>query len=136
VPTFITNASHVTLTAVFTLSAVLMSAAYAQDYAGRKELKRADLTGTNMEVIVSISETKPGETLPRHFHNGEEAFYALDDATIELPDGKQTAFKAGTANITVRDVPHGGVKVVGDKPLRLLTVHVVDKGKPLYDTPK
>jgi hypothetical protein len=39
-------------------------------------------------------------------------------------------------NISVRDVPHGGVKVVGDKPLRLLTVHIVDKGKPLYDTPK
>ena len=122
--------------AVFVSSSALMCAAHAQDYAGRKELKRSDLTGTNMEVIVSIAETKPGDTLPRHFHNGEEAFYALDDATIELPDGKQTAFKAGTANITVRDVPHGGVKVVGDKSLKLLTVHIVDKGKPLYDTPK
>ena len=124
------------LFAVFASSAALICAAHAQDYVGRKELKRADLTGTNMEVIVSISETKPGDTLPRHFHNGEEAFYALDDATIELPDGKQTTVKAGSANITVRDVPHGGVKVVGDKPLKLLTVHVVDKGKPLYDTPK
>ena len=53
-----------------------------------KNQKRSDLTGTNMEVIVSISETKPGETLPRHFHNGEEAFYTLDDTTIELPDGE------------------------------------------------
>jgi hypothetical protein len=69
--------------AVFVSSAALMCAAHAQDYAGRKELKRSDLTGTNMEVIVSISETKPGETLPRHFHNGEEAFYTLDDTTIE-----------------------------------------------------
>jgi hypothetical protein len=25
--------------------------------------------------------------------------------------------------------------VVGDKPLKLLTVHVVDKGAPLYDAP-
>ena len=117
-------------------SVVLICAAHAQDYVGRKELKRSDLTGTNMEVIVSISETKPGETLPRHFHNGEEAFYALDDTTIELPDGKQTAVKAGNVGITVRDVPHGGVKVIGDKALRLLTVHIVDKGKPLYDSPK
>jgi hypothetical protein len=31
----------------------------------------------------------------------------------------------------VREVPHAGWKVVGDKPLKLLTVHVVDKGKPL-----
>ena len=101
-----------------------------------KNQKRSDLTGTNMEVIVSISETKPGETLPRHFHNGEEAFYVLDDTTIELPDGKQISVKAGNAGISVRDVAHGGVKVVGDKALRLLTVHVVDKGKPLYGSPK
>jgi quercetin dioxygenase-like cupin family protein len=108
----------------------------SQDYAGRTELKRTDLTGTNMEVIVSISETKVGETLPRHFHNGEEAFYALNDTTIELPDGKQMAVNAGNAGITVRNVPHAGVKVVGDKPLKLLTVHIVDKGKPLYESPK
>ena len=80
--------------------------------------------------------TKSGETLPRHFHNGEEAFYALDDTTIELPGGKQISVKAGNAGISVRDVAHGGVKVVGDKALRLLTVHIVDKGKPLYDSPK
>ena len=122
--------------AVVVSSVALICTANAQDYAGRKELKRSDLTGTNMEVIVSISETKSGETLPRHFHNGEEAFYALDDTTIELPDGKQVSVKSGNAGITVRDVAHGGVKVVGDKPLRLLTVHIVDKGKPLYDTPK
>jgi len=122
--------------AVFVSSAVLMCVAHAQDYVGRKELKRSDLTGTNMEVIVSISEAKPGETLPRHFHNGEEAFYALEDTTIELADGKQVPITAGNVGITVRDVAHGGVKVIGDKPLRLLTVHIVDKGKPLYDTPK
>ena len=122
--------------AVSVFSAALICVTHAQDYAGRKELKRSDLTGTNMEVIVSISETKPGETLPRHIHNGEEAFYALDDTTIELPDGKQMPVKAGNAGISVRDVPHGGVKVVGDKALRLLTVHIVDKGKPLYDTAK
>ena len=77
--------------AVCVSSVALICGAHAQDYAGRKELKRSDLTGNNMEVIVSISETKPGETLPRHFHNGEEAFYTLDDTTIELPDGKQVS---------------------------------------------
>ena len=46
--------------AVFVSSAALICAAHAQDYAGRKELKRSDLTGTNMEVVVNISETKPG----------------------------------------------------------------------------
>jgi quercetin dioxygenase-like cupin family protein len=119
------------------ISAVaLVSAAQAQDAGGRKELKRGDLSGTNMEVIVSVSETRPGETLARHFHHGEEALYVLEGATAELPDGKQITLATGSANINVRDVPHGGFKVVGDKTLKLMTVHIVDKGKTLYDTPK
>jgi hypothetical protein len=40
--------------------------------------------------------------------------------------------EAGTAKTKVRDVPHGAFTVTGDKTLRLLTVHIVDKGKPLY----
>ena len=114
----------------------LICVAQAQDSAGRKELKRDDLTGTNMELVVSISETRPGETLARHLHHGEEAFYVLEGATAELPDGKQISVETGAAAINVREVPHGGIKIVGDKTLKLLTVHVVDKGKPLYDSPK
>ncbi|MET4175475.1 protocatechuate 3,4-dioxygenase beta subunit [Bradyrhizobium sp. LA6.1] len=30
---------------------------------------------------------------------------------------------------------HGAFKVVRDKTAKLLTVHIVDKGKPLYDAP-
>jgi hypothetical protein len=33
---------------------------------------------------------------------------------------------------SVRDVPHGAFTVTGDKTLKLVTVHIVDKGKPLY----
>ena len=117
-------------------TAALIGAAHAQEPAGRKELKRSDLTGTNMEIVVSISETKPGETLARHIHHGEEAFYVLEGATAELPDGKQISLPTGNAAINVREVPHAGFKIVGDKTLKLLTVHVVDKGKPLYDAPK
>ena len=111
-------------------------AAHSQEPQSRKELKRAELTGTNMEVVESVIKVKPGEALVLHIHHGEEAFYVLDGATIELPDGKQMPFPAGTAGINRRDVPHGALKVVGDKTLRYLTVHVVDKGMPLYDAPR
>jgi hypothetical protein len=40
--------------------------------------------------------------------------------------------EVGSVAINPREVFHGGYKVVGDKTLKLLTVHVVDKGKPLY----
>ena len=110
-------------------------AANAQDSPFRKELKRADLTGTNMEVVTSIFEIKPGETSTLHIHHGEESLYVLEGGTIELPDGKQVPFQTGVAAVNVRDVPHGAFKVVGDKTVKLLTVHIVDKGKPLYDKP-
>jgi len=63
-------------------AAALIGLAQAQDSSARKELKRADLTGTNMEVILSINEYASGEFIPRHFHHGEEAAYVLDDATV------------------------------------------------------
>ena len=114
--------------------AAFVGTVHAQD--GRTELKRSDLTGTNMEVIVSVLEKKPGETISRHSHHGEEAFYVLEGATIELPNGQQQSLATGIANINARDVPHGGVKIVGDKTLKLLTVHIVDKGKPINEPAK
>jgi quercetin dioxygenase-like cupin family protein len=118
------------------LFALLLSfPANAQDSPFRKELKRADLTGTNMEIITSISEIKPGDTSALHIHHGDDAFYVLEGGTIELPDGKQVPLATGVAAVNARDVPHGAFKVVGDKTIKLLTVHIVDKGKPLYDKP-
>ena len=118
------------------LASMLATAANAQDSLFRKELKRGDLTGTNMEVITSISELKPGEVATLHIHHGDESYYFLEGGTIELPDGKQLPVPTGAVGLNVRDVPHGAYKVVGDKTIKLLTVHIVDKGKPLYDTPK
>jgi quercetin dioxygenase-like cupin family protein len=128
------------LTAAKWIAAVAAATAFvclaqAQDSPGRKEMKRAGLTGTQMEVILSTGEYKPGESVARHIHHGEEAIYILEGATVETPDGKQIELKTGTGSINLRDVPHAGFKVVGDKPLKLLTVHIVDKGVPLYDAP-
>jgi len=113
------------------LFAVLASAANAQT--NRTELKRADLTGTNMEIIISIVDVPPGNTLPRHTHHGEEAVYVLEGATRLMPDGKEVPFPAGAAVINARDVPHAGYKIGGDKALKMLTVHIVDKGKPMTE---
>jgi len=102
----------------------------------RQELKREDVAGTNMEVIISVVEAQPGELLVRHIHHGEEAFYVLQGATFETADGKQITLPTGAAAINHRDVPHAGLKVIGDTPFKYLAVHFVDKGAPLYDAPK
>jgi uncharacterized cupin superfamily protein len=75
-------------------------AANAQDSPFRKELKRADLTGTNMEIITSISEIKPGDTSTLHIHHGDESYYVLEGGTIELPDGKQVPIPIGIAAVS------------------------------------
>ena len=115
------------LAAVFFIA--MASAAIAQT--NRTELKRTDLTGTDKEIIISVLEVPPGSTIDRHTHPGEEAVYVLEGATLQYPDGKEVARPAGQAGVNVRDVPHAGYKVVGDKTLKLLTVHIVDKGKPM-----
>ena len=84
----------------------------------RQELKREDVVGTNMEVIISVVEAQPGELLARHIHHGEEAFYVLQGATFETPDGKQIKLPTGAAAINHRDVPHSGYKVIGDTPFK------------------
>jgi hypothetical protein len=98
----------------------------------RTEIKRSDLTGTNMEVIVTLMEAPPGSIVPRHFHYGEEVAYILEGATIEIPGQPQRQLVSATGGIVPREMPHSGYKVVGDKTLKALLVHVVDKGKPLY----
>ena len=100
----------------------------------RKEQKRADLTGApDMEVIASIVELKPGESSNLHIHHGVEAFHVLQGASIQAPGKDPTTLATWFSSMNLRDVQHGGFKVVGDTSLKLFTVHIVDKSKPLYD---
>ena len=110
---------------------ISMVASASADEPKRIVLKRADLSGTNMEIIVSTLEIPPGNTIAKHTHPGEEAVYVLEGATLQFPDGREVTRPAGEAGVNIRDVPHAGYKVVGDKTLKLLTVHIVDKGKPM-----
>jgi quercetin dioxygenase-like cupin family protein len=106
----------------------LCDASQAQD-TKRTELTKGDLTGTNMEIVVGLVEIAPGAFVPLHTHPGEEAFYVIDGGTAETPDGKQIQITPGGASINPRDVPR--FKSSGDKPIKLLSVHIVDKGKPM-----
>lgn len=130
-------------TAVFTLSGALLfalglatglTAQTLTDSPQRKEQKRTDLTGApNMEVIASIVEIKPGESSVLHVHHGVEAFHVLQGAAIQAPGQEPSALPTGLTSMNLRDIKHGAFKVIGDTSLKLLTVHIVDKDKPLYD---
>jgi quercetin dioxygenase-like cupin family protein len=115
-------------------AATVCVAAISYDSPARKEMKRADLSGApGMEVISSFSEYKKGDEIPRHIHHGVETGYVLQGSMVQLPGKEPMMLETGAPIMNLRDVPHAGFKVVGDQPLKLFTVHIVDKGKPLYD---
>ena len=122
------------------VTAIVLGAGFAiaapatTDSAARKELKRADLSGApGMEVIVSITELKPGDEFPRHLHHGVEGGYVVQGGMIQNPGQAPSELKTGSPIFNLRDAPHAGYKVIGPGNIILFTTHVVDKGKPLYD---
>jgi quercetin dioxygenase-like cupin family protein len=101
---------------------------YAQQPMTRNVLQHADLTGTTTtEVYMTEITAPPGS------HHGDEFTYVMQgSAEIDVAGQSAKSFKAGDTIHVNRDTVHGG-KVTGDTPLKLLAVHIVDKGKPLAE---
>jgi quercetin dioxygenase-like cupin family protein len=123
------------LVALVGLGIIFSATAQAQS-SKRTELTKGDLTGKDMDVVVGIVEVPPGASGVLHTHPGEEAYYVIDGAIGETPDGKPVKFEAGTAAINPRGFQHGAFKITGYKTLKLLTVHIVDKGQPMMQPVK
>jgi hypothetical protein len=118
----------------FVVGATVGAAAVTYDSPARKELKRADLSGApGMEVISSVSEYKKGDFFPRHIHHGIEAAYVIQGTMVQVPGKEPMMLETSAPIMNLRDVPHAGFTIIGDQPFKIFTVHIVDKGKPLYD---
>lgn len=100
----------------------------------RTELGRSPVSGDDTrEIIMQLVAFPPGAVSPRHFHNGEESFYVIEGGTVQVPGQAPRERPAGERGINPRDVPHAGYTVVGDRTIRILSVYVVDKAKPLQE---
>ena len=114
---------------------LLAGTAYAQET--RTEFKKADLTGTNMEIWTAVYDFPPGTEIPRHSHKGEEIVYVIAGATVKRPDGTEVELKTGSYNIIKRDLVHAGITVIGPGTLNLFGPHVIDKDSgPIRVLPK
>ncbi|MDZ7839809.1 MAG: cupin domain-containing protein [Gammaproteobacteria bacterium] len=112
---------------------LLFATSFAQDGAGRTELSRLNLAGAeNTEVIMAELELPPGASVPRHFHHGEEYLYVVQGGTVETRDGEVVTFEPGQSLHFKREEVHGGFTATGSSVLKVVTVHIVDKNKPLY----
>ena len=123
--------------AVFLFSTAFISTNSAEELGNRTEIKRVDLEGSpGMEVITSMIEFEPGFFIKRHFHHGIETGYFIQGGILQPPGKEPISISSGTPFLTEQGVPHGGGTVVGDQTIKIFTVHIVEKDKPLYEWTK
>lgn len=126
------RATRPTVSCALALVTLSLTSICAAQEVKRTELGRTPVSGVaGKEIVVQLVEIPPGATSRRHFHNGEEAFYVLEGGTAQMLGKEPKERPAGEHGINQREVPHAGYTVVGDKPLKILSVYVVDTGKPL-----
>jgi quercetin dioxygenase-like cupin family protein len=96
----------------------------------RTPLQKAEFPDGFVSVS-AIAEIPAGGAAGRHSHPGIELGYIVEGEADLILDGQPTQhLKAGESY----QIPLGAIhdaKVSGDKPLKVLTVYIVDKSKPL-----
>ncbi len=113
---------------------LLAAASLLQAQAGgftRTVVGRADISVPGREAVVARVEVAPGARAGRHTHPGDEIGYVLEGVAELLFDGQSPrVVKAGESFVipagTIHDAHNGS-----DKPARLISVFVVEEGKPL-----
>ncbi len=97
----------------------------------RTPLGKVDVPGSNYEVIFGIAELSPGPKTGRHSHPGPVLAYVAEGEFWYLIDGQpEKIYKAGESF----QVSNGAIHsegASGDKPVKVMAVYIVEKGKPL-----
>ena len=88
------------------------------------------------ETVTAIAEIPVGGASGRHTHPGAETGYVLEGELELVIDGKPPLkLKAGDSY----QIPAGTVhdaRASGDKPMKVLGVYIITKGKPLAEAAK
>jgi len=93
-------------------------------------LQKADVPGTNLELIYATVEVSAGFKAGRQNHLGVVMFQDIDgDFWLQLDAQPEQVFRAGESQTLPDRVVHNEGAL--DKPLKLSVVYVVEKGKPL-----
>jgi quercetin dioxygenase-like cupin family protein len=104
--------------------------AVAQDGIKRTPLQKVDFPD-NYTTVTGLAEIQPGVSAGRHTHPGIETGYVLEGETVLSIDGQpDITMKAGDSYVIPAGVPHDA-KAVGEKPVKVLGIYVVERGKPL-----
>lgn len=96
----------------------------------RTILQKADVPGTNLEIIYATVEISAGFKAGRHNHPGVVMAQIIDgDFWLQLDGQPEQVLRVGESlTIPDRAVHNEGAP---DKPVKLNAIYVVEKGKPL-----
>jgi quercetin dioxygenase-like cupin family protein len=97
----------------------------------RTPLGKAEVPGSNYEVVFGMAELTPGPKAGRHSHPGQVLAYVAEGEFWYLADGQpEKVYKAGDSF----QIPAGAIHNeggVGSTPTKVMAVYIVEKGKPL-----
>jgi quercetin dioxygenase-like cupin family protein len=97
----------------------------------RELVGRADVSVPGREAVVARVEVAPGGKAGRHTHPGDEISYIVEGETLLLIDGQPPRrVKAGESFVIPAGVVHDAHNDTS-KPVKLIGVYVVEKGKPM-----
>lgn len=113
----------------------MTAAAAAQDGIKRRPLQKVDFPD-GYTTVTGLAEIQPGVSAGRHTHPGIETGYVLEGETVLSIDGQgDVTMKAGDSYVIPAGVPHDA-KAIGEKPVKVLGIYVIERGKPLASPAK
>lgn len=115
--------------------AAMTAAAAAQDGIKRTPLQKVDFPD-GYTTVTGLAEIQPGVSAGRHTHPGIETGYVLEGETVLSIDGQgDVTMKAGDSYVIPAGIPHDA-KAIGEKPVKVLGIYVIERGKPLASPAK
>jgi quercetin dioxygenase-like cupin family protein len=101
----------------------------AQQGITRTPLSTTDFPG-GYQIVMGIAQIPANTCFDRHTHPGVESAYILEgEVLLKIEGSPEKDTKAGTGVQIPAVAPHSGCTMAAGA--KVLTVHVVEKGKPL-----
>ena len=96
----------------------------------RTLLQKVEIPNSNYDAVTGIAEIVPNANAGRHTHPGPETGYVIEGEMVLLVDGQPPkTLRAGDSYQIPTQAIHD-VKT-GDKPVKVMAVYLVERGKPL-----
>lgn len=97
----------------------------------RTVVTRGDVSAPGREAVIAHVTIAPGASVGRHTHPGEEISYFISGEGEVLIEGQPPRkVKAGDGLIVPAGAKHDA-RNTGKKPLELVAVYLIEKGKPV-----